>query len=910
MASPGGARRGRPETSGSLAGYFKRGRRYLPELLAYENLKANDWIRDDLPDLLWPLVEVVVHGEGGARILSDAQSLVLEVLSSELPDEEMPCFDGRLTSIEAVPAILREGVVSAFAASKVAERLVGPEIVGVLSLYEGTPGRWLLVDPWTNRLGAVSRDDAVDILREGIVMTIADRHANALVKSPTLAWLILRGRLSLHDPRSVRALKGYPLDEETRGEADAFILSSFLGFKSIDLAQDPELAVNQSRWASSFWNANWKLTRCLVVDRGGGAISASEHSTEVAMGLPDEEELHRLRSELETVLAEFLDSAFDPNRHVDLYQPARHEVVCGLVARAFRLVGAALTVPEQWSADYASWLMRTIAETEITIRWMAQQEHESGFERYVVYGQGRRVLMRRIIEQAASSLPPAAAMDAVGMVSTLAERSGGEWHEQFLEVSTETTFAGISLRAMAEETRTLDLYRHVFQNSSGVVHGEWWAIEDYDMDRCQEPLHRFHMIPAQGPKVDPTPAFGRHIVERFESLAELCTQVLDSVPPRSARQTQKMADDRDIDLVLITGAGASCTFGQLRQFPLMGGWSDALRKKIIDLSENIAFRKMIDLEGEIDGPEFERRLGSFLRQVQAFREIKPLVKASLELSTNRQEIRMRMPSQASALEEWYSTTSNAVEDLIEGLNVILYALFDEPGINDFAAAKGFGWLLEELRIDDHSRFVLATTNYDLVGETALARLGYRIDWGRPPQLQPSPDVELRVERLLVGVGSYVPVLHLHSRLGWYLKPDGTVRDMQGGSYSKQWGTPVVMWPDDEKDASSYVATGVIDMLWGQFQEALGRARKVLVLGHSLHDRFLVHALREHVPAERLAITICAESLEELSSPQLAPIRDAIQRNFGTIMMVPMVFGPEPTGVDQIRLWMQDIEQLD
>jgi hypothetical protein len=472
MASPGGARRGRPETSGSLAGYFKRGRRYLPELLAYENFSANDWIRDDLPDLLWPLVEVVVHGDAGARILSDAQTLVLEALSSELPVDEMPCFDGRLTSIEAVSIALRESVVSAFASPNVAEQLVGPEMVGVLSLYEGAPGRWLLFDPWRDRLGAVSRDDAVDILREGIVTAIADRHVNALVKSSTLAWLILRGKLSLHDPRSVQALKGYPLDEETRGEADAFILSSFVGFKSIDVSQDPGLAVAQRRWANSFWNANWKLTPCLAIDRGGRAGSGSEESIEIAMGLPNEEELHRLRSELDSVSGEFLDGAFNPKRHVDLYQPARHEVVCGLVARAFRLVGAALSVPEQWSADYASGLMRTIAETEITIRWMDQQEQESGFERYVSYGQGRRVLMRRIIEQAASSLPSPAARNAAGLVSTLAERSGGEWDEQFLEVSTETTFASISLRAMAEETGTLDLYRHVFQNSSGVVHGE------------------------------------------------------------------------------------------------------------------------------------------------------------------------------------------------------------------------------------------------------------------------------------------------------------------------------------------------------------------------------------------------------------------------------------------------------
>jgi len=30
--------------------------------------------------------------------------------------------------------------------------------------------------------------------------------------------------------------------------------------------------------------------------------------------------------------------------------------------------------------------------------------------------------------------------------------------------------------------------------------------------------------------------------------------------------------------------------------------------------------------------------------------------------------------------------------------------------------------------------------------------------------------------------------------------------MQVDTFSTQWGTPVVMWPDDRKDASSYAAT--------------------------------------------------------------------------------------------------------
>jgi hypothetical protein len=365
---------------------------------------------------------------------------------------------------------------------------------------------------------------------------------------------------------------------------------------------------------------------------------------------------------------------------------------------------------------------------------------------------------------------------------------------------------------------------------------------------------------------------------------------------------------RDIELVLVTGAGASCAFGQLRRFPLIGEWSRALHEKLSGRYESLAFREMIDLEGADDGPEFERRLGAFLRQIQAFREIAPIVKASLQLSTTPQQFKM-INGSSSVLEGWYNQTANAIADLLEALNETLYVLFDEPGINEFTAPRAFGWLFEELRVDHHSSIVVATTNYDLVAETVLDRLGYPINWGRPAQLQPSSEAELRVERLVAGVHSYVPVLHLHGRIGWYLRDDGLVRELQGANYSKQWGTPVVMWPDDEKDASSYIATPIIDELWNQFREALRRARKVLVLGHSLHDQFLVQALRENVPARRLAITVYAESLDELESDQNRPVVESIQRTFGPVMTVPMVFGEARSGADQLGLWMQDVNEL-
>jgi len=151
-----------------------------------------------------------VHGDAGARILSDAQTLVLEALSSELPVDEIALFRWSAD-------IYRSGIDRPFARAlsqplplRMLRAACGPRDGRGPQSLRRAPGRWLLFDPWRDRLGAVSRDDAVDILREGIVTAIADRHVNALVKSSTLAWLHSRGKLSLHDPAVSAGAEGLP----------------------------------------------------------------------------------------------------------------------------------------------------------------------------------------------------------------------------------------------------------------------------------------------------------------------------------------------------------------------------------------------------------------------------------------------------------------------------------------------------------------------------------------------------------------------------------------------------------------------------------------------------------------------------------------------------------------------------
>lgn len=52
-----------------------------------------------------------------------------------------------------------------------------------------------------------------------------------------------------------------------------------------------------------------------------------------------------------------------------------------------------------------------------------------------------------------------------------------------------------------------------------------------------------------------------------------------------------------------------------------------------------------------------------------------------------------------------------------------------------------------------------------------------------------------------------------------------------------------MLPDPEKN---YDQDLTIITLWSEFRSALGRAKKVLVLGHSLNDSYLVRTLSQYV----------------------------------------------------------------
>lgn len=513
--------KGKKVAEGPLRGHYKHGKVYRPALLAYEPTVTNDWLRDDLPDLLWPLAVVEKVGDGAMSLFTRFQQDALSLLDGEIKDLTL---DGRLTSLERVPPQLRPAIVDILIAAGLVDALIPRELREVVSLYRDAPGRWLLSEPWNTPDYPEDPARTVDFLAKAIAATGRD-EVNALVKAPTLSWSRVEGKLDV--PAELDSiLEEYPNNPDTRAEAESFIRNSFLAGKAADLELSPNEDSRALEWAGSFWNQNWTMTFCLVENSPEPEGHLEPHQITAGEKAASEKGL----SELEDLWKKFARDVMDKDRSVNLYAPARHEVLCALVTRGIRAVASILRAPHQWTGEFGCHTMRILTESKIVMRWMLQQATEEVFERFQAYGLGKRKLLSRQVGDLVQQFE-----NAPAFLRTLAEQLnrdvGGEWADELQEVNLDSTFSGTNLRRMAIESGSTDDYRHLFQSSTAVLHGEWWTLEDYVMQRCRNPLHRFHWIPSSM-EFSPETRFVEVLLSHVRDLIELA---LEGLSPPEAR---------------------------------------------------------------------------------------------------------------------------------------------------------------------------------------------------------------------------------------------------------------------------------------------------------------------------------------------------------------------------------------
>lgn len=531
--------RGRKQQDGPLAGHFKEGRIFRPPFLAIPQFALQDWVRDDLPDLIWPVLMIADVGDRAAPRLGKFQTAAHE-LCGRSPEVTI---DGRLTSLERIPLEHRDTLVRLCEEHR---EVVPRELLGILRLYPDAPGAWLLKEPWNDE-PAPDEAEAMSLLGAAMMRVVTDGHLTALVKFVPLAWTVVAGR-GTFSRQIVDLLRDYPSVPSKFATADSVIRASFGALRGARAARDGEQVISEEiAWARRFWARNWEIASCIPeesVDSSDDDPAQCPEAPEQAEAV-DEEDLSHPASEASAAQSDdelvalsqeaqdavlmafnaFLDAALDPRLPVDLYAPARHEVATGLASRAARAALALARSPEQWSGEHSSSTTRLLAETEIVLRWMEQQD-EGVFDRFKRYGAGKQKLMRRNLEALAQDMGDGASDDLAEALDHLTAKTGGEDGEHFQEVNLDASFAGVSLREMAAQVHAEELYRHVYQPASGITHGEWWAAEDYATQRCLNPLHRFHRIPSFDAQFPPTAGLGRYLAQRTKYVLAIAERML------------------------------------------------------------------------------------------------------------------------------------------------------------------------------------------------------------------------------------------------------------------------------------------------------------------------------------------------------------------------------------------------
>lgn len=496
---------------------------YTPPLAATGTLLMADWARDDLPDLLWPLLALAKFGTEGVRRFVRWQQAVQEDLSGLAePGFIAECLDGRLTGLDRLSNQVPEA--KAAIKTRASEQGLLPDLIeSTLSSYPSRPAEWL-VDCEVKSPG----QEEIDLTARAVFGVLKEGHHEALIKC-LYVWSSVQAGTFRSSTETIEILKFYPNDPRTRGQADSVVRAMWGAYKGLLLHKDENHFDQSIAWARVFWDTNSMTSRCMrrpednVDEEGDNRMGSQE-----AIDANDEEDpqsipsggahLHRLAMDLLSSYVEALEMS--PSH---LYDRERQEVHSGLVSRVGRDVIAVLSAPDLWCMEHGAHIVRTLVEVRIYIQWMAQQD-STIYRDFQEYGAGKAKLYARILEEIPEDARRPEFVEGVQEFERLSRNDGIIDHRV---VDTRDSFAsGKAIRKMAEECGLLDFYRQSYSMASGVSHSEWWSVETHAMERCRNILHGGHLIPSlslsSGGNVELASAW----VDQFYTIIRISLQIL------------------------------------------------------------------------------------------------------------------------------------------------------------------------------------------------------------------------------------------------------------------------------------------------------------------------------------------------------------------------------------------------
>lgn len=506
-----------------MAGHVKKGRVYKSPLAATGVLNVENWIKDDLPDLLWPALVLAERGNSAARMFVKWQEAVQKGLShygetgwvSEV-------LDGRLTNL----AVLAEKFSDA-PAIVVSEAeswgLLSAEVKHALASYPYLPARWLV----GGVEASLAREHDLELIKDALLGVIKDGHREALLKC-LRTWSTVQAGTFRSSADTIDLLKDYPGEPTKRAAADSMVRAMWGAHKAMIQVENPAHFDGSIRWARVFWGANSMTSRCIrkreiedtpdagVEDRR--AVPGDSSSADPAPAPEDGNNLRRFTMDVLSSFVEALETA-----PANLYMNERQEVVSGLIARAGRDLIAVLGAPDLWCLEHGAHIGRMLVETKIYLHWMARQDPII-YRQFQEYGAGKAKLYSRISDELPEEARTAGFRESIDELRRLSHNHAVLDHRV---VDTRDTFAGgKSIRAMAKEADLLDFYRQAYSLASGVSHSEWWSVETHAMEPCLNVLHGMHQIPSLSLSYGGNVELATSWVDQFYSLVRTGLQIL------------------------------------------------------------------------------------------------------------------------------------------------------------------------------------------------------------------------------------------------------------------------------------------------------------------------------------------------------------------------------------------------
>lgn len=467
----------------ALSQHSRNSTTLTPPMMTLPNLRLVEWLPSQFPDMLWACQLASAHGLNGLRLATRALEQMQEAATE---GSERPVLDGRLTSFEKLRAGQRRAVLDALAGSGLYEDAFPEKFAQVLGMYPNAPGSWL-IQPWRDRGVRIQPDQAESILC-GVILDARDGRTavSTWAKAVAFGGLLFAGKLRFSsDVKTVELLPRYPmLTDQENERVESFIRASFGALINLGPNKSEEGEPEYQTWARHFWDSNWRLYAC----RFPGSYSGEERTTDTITEIAEE-----FRSDVEAAYGRVLEIArtTDPG----LYAPDRHEVLSGIAARACRIAYAVSGSPIMWSGEHGASPARSILESQITLKWLAQHVDPAIFVKFKEYGRGKLKLTKLHYEEYLDSMddPPEGIAE---IVEELDRRVNEEKYEEFQNINVGRAF-GKDLRRMAKDVGMEKEYRLLYQPQSDISHGEWTSLDHYALQRCLNPAHRWHRLPRE-----------------------------------------------------------------------------------------------------------------------------------------------------------------------------------------------------------------------------------------------------------------------------------------------------------------------------------------------------------------------------------------------------------------------------